>query len=311
MSVITTGEGHSRSGSANLTWLLLIAGALGCSGLDPGADTCADSEECLSQSNLALQAVTGPPLYQRDPMRWGCLAPDFKPTLTPPAANAFNYTAILADFSKQVPLSPMQGAKMSFCLNQDDNCTDPPMAMAVPTALPGVFAFNMQIRAGALGFLRQEADGYITQDYYLFAPLNGDTQLRTGPTDAFTLVANASLPVFARDVGINVDPMLGIMALEIRDCTGARVEGAKLNLPDRATKTDLQSADYYATDDRLPAIDVPTDKDGVAGWVNVPTQGTVVVEAVLDGQSFGQTRLRVQANHITSGVIRPRYDNAL
>jgi hypothetical protein len=279
--------------------LLLAAAASGCTGLDPGLDTCADSKECVQTGVQTLEV--GPPLYQRD-QRWRCLAPDYQPPMpaqTGQPPDAFNYTAVLADYATGTPLT---SAKMSFCLNMDSTCASAPQGMPIPNTP----AINIQIRAGAEGFLRQEAEGHIIEDYYLLAPMLSDQNFRASPTDPFTLLSFDSLVGFVRDVGINVDQNLGIMALEIRDCDDRRVEGARLNLPDRATKTELQSADYYATDQRFPVIDVATDKDGVAGWVNLP-EGTILVEAVVDGHTFGQTRLRIYGGRITAAVIRPVY----
>ena len=309
MSVATSGERYSGNWSVCVGALLLAVAGSGCSDLDPALDTCATQAACL-ETTMQAQETAGPPLYQQDPVRWGCLSPDYQPPAPPPAQPGaapvtFNYSALLVDYATLTPLGPEQGARMSFCLNMDATCAQAPMAAPIP----GTPAVNLQIRAGVEGFLRQEADGHVTQDYYLLAPMFQDQNRRAMATDPFTLVSMDSLVGFVRDVGINVDQRLGIMALEIRDCLGNRVEGARLNLPDRATRPELQSADYYAIDQRFPVIDVPTDADGIAGWVNLP-EGTVVVEAVLNGRTFGQTRMRILGGRITSAVIRPDYSTA-
>jgi hypothetical protein len=194
---------------------------------------------------------------------------------------------------------------MKFCLTMDPVCNPP---SAVAALLPGMSLPLLQvpIRKTAEGYLRQEAPGYVTQDYYLLAPMLADDISQSGMNSVFTLVSQTSIAGFIADMGISVDPTLGIIAVFVTDCAGNRVENATLTLPELAMKPDLAGATAWAINNRLPVPNATTDKDGTAGFVNLP-EGTVAVEASVGGHTFGLTRLRTLGSRLTAGTIRPVY----
>jgi hypothetical protein len=313
MSVLIGATVRKAMPFTRLLGVLLASGALGCSSLDAESDTCSSIGNPLDPCQTGgggsggtdgtLQPV-GPPLYEQ--ARFACLAPGFTPApLTPPANMMVNLTAIVVDYANPTT-TQLQQLLMAFCQQQDTICEGDatPKAVSVPGMGPLV---NLTVPVGSNGYLRQEAANHFRQDYYLLAPMMKDDASLVGPTKAFFLVGNDSLAGFITDMGIAVDPMLGIMAFFIEDCNGNRVEGATLRLPDANTRPELRSANVYAINDGYPVPDRLTQADGTAGFVNVPI-GTVQVEVVVDGHPYGTTRLRVAAGRLTAATLRPIYN---
>ena len=292
--------------SAGLVAAALVAGASSCTSLDSPNDTCARVEGCLQQEIMTNLGDAGTdPLWKQDPQRWGCLSPQFTPPpLTPSAQPAISLSAVVLDYAT---LTPMEGLTVKFCLNMDPDCINAPQAVPVPTMTPVI---NIQVpNRGQPGYLRQEAPMHVIQDYYLLAPLVvDDATYAGGPTgqNVFSLLSETSITGFINDIGTQVDRSLGIINAAIVDCNGERVEGARLTLPDTNDRPELRTADGWAINNRFPVLGAATDKDGIAGLLNVPI-GTVAVEASINGQAFGQTRLRVLGNRLTSATIRPLY----
>jgi hypothetical protein len=167
---------------------------------------------------------------------------------------------------------------------------------------------NLTVPAGSNGYLRQEAMDHFRQDYYLLAPMLRDDASLVGPSKAFFLVGAADLAGFIGDMGIDVDPNLGIMAFFIEDCNGDRVEGATLRLPEAVSgaRPELRNADVWAINSVLPVPGALTEADGTAGFVNVAL-GTVQVEVVVNGWTYGTARLRVAGGRLTAATLRPWY----
>jgi len=283
----------------------LVTGSLSCTELDSALDSCANISGCLESQlvrNLEPDAGT-PPLWEQDAQRWGCLNPATPPAPVAPSAQPIvNLSATVLDYAT---LTELPGLSLKFCLSMDPDCTTAQQATPVPGMGP---LMNLQIRTGLEGYLRQEAPMHVTQDYFLLAPMLVDDASQAGPTSVFTLVSQASIAGFINDLGTRVDPTLGIIGVFIVDCNGKRVEGAQLTLPELATRPELRTAQAWAINNHLPVLGVATDGDGSAGFVNVQT-GTVQVEAKLNGQTFGRTRLRVLGNRLTAGTLRPWYQS--
>jgi len=242
------------------------------------------------------------PLWVQDSKRWGCLDPSFAPPPVAPSSEpVVTLASVVLDYATQMPL---QGLSVKFCTNMDPDCPGASQAIPVPGTMDLVTA--VPIRTGSLGYLRQEAPGHVPQDYFLLAPMLVNDATYTGPANVFFLVSNTAISGFINDVGINVDPTLGIISVAIVDCNGARVEGAKVTLPELGSRPELRSATGYALNNRFPRPDAVTDSDGNAGVVNVPL-GPVAIEATVNGQSFGSQLIRVLGNRITSATIRPLY----
>ncbi len=305
---ISTHDADRGSGtsfvSAGLLAAALAVNTAGCADLAPANDSCARIPNCLEQEGLPLQQADAgtPPLYVQDPQRWGCLAPGYTPPAVAPATQMMvNHTSIVLDYAN---LAPLQGLTEKFCNNMDADCIAGPQAVPVPDMAPLI---TVPIRTGALGYLRQEAPGHVTQDYFLLAPMLKDDATFVGPTNFLFLVSETSIVSFINDTGIDVDRTKGIFSLAIVDCNGDRVEGARITLPERDTKPELQTASGFAINNQIPVPGAATERDGIAGLVNVPLVGSVAVQATLNGQNFGEARIRVLGNRVTSGTIRPLY----
>jgi hypothetical protein len=309
---VCTRETHRRA-----TRLAALAGLVmsvaGCSSLDPALDTCRTisiggtrDPNCRAGEGTSGSGGGGSddgpaPMAPSGP-QWRCLN---NPPPTPaPMAQLINMTSVVVDYAESTPLPDLD---MSYCLTTNDTCMGASVAkaMPVPDKAPLV---NVQMPAGSEGFLRLMAGKHVMQDYYLLAPALVDDASLAGPTNAFALVSNDSLAGFIADLGTTVQPELGILAVFIVDCDGNRVPGARLRLPELTTKPELQlqTAKYFAINGHLPTLDVETEGDGTAGFVNMPLSN-VLVEATINGYPFGSARLRVRGNRITAASIRPAY----
>jgi hypothetical protein len=314
MFVCTRETDRRATGLATLVGLVVSVSAVGCSSLDPALDTCGtisigstrDPSCPVGAAGRGSGGTTGTngngngpaPMPPTGP-QWACL--EKPPTSPAPMAPLINMTSVVVDYAESTPLA---GLDVVYCLTTNDMCTGMvSRAVPVPDKPP---LMNVQMRAGTEGFLRLTAPDHVSQDYYLLGPALVDDSSLAGPTNAFALVSNNSLAGFIADLGTKVQPDLGILAVFIVDCDGNRVPGARLRLPELANKPELETAEYFAINGHLPTLDANTEADGTAGFVNMPLSN-VLVEATINGYSFGSARLRVRGTRITAASIRPAY----
>lgn len=280
---------------------LVAAGAAACSALDSATDTCVTlGINCgVAGGDGGAGGTDNPPAAPTGP-QWACLANQPAPLAPPPTATV-NLTSAVVDYAA---LTPMPGLDVSYCLTMNPECSGAvPKGVPVPDMGPLI---NVAVPTGTTGFLRQSAPDHIQQDYYLLAPMLRDDASLASATAAFTLVGVTSLAGFVSDVGIPVDTGLGILAVFVVDCDGKRVPDARLRLTELENRPELRTATYWAINARLPVVDVDTDADGIAGFVNMPLS-SVEIEATVGGYPFGRTRFRVLGQRITAATIRPWY----
>jgi hypothetical protein len=65
----------------------------------------------------------------------------------------------------------------------------------------------------------------------------------------------------------------------------------------------------WTIQDNLPVPGGSTNVDGLAGFINLPIEN-VRVEGEVNGIRFGGTTIRIEALRMTTGELRPFYNQA-
>jgi hypothetical protein len=240
------------------------------------------------------------------PPNWTCLADSTPEAQAPPTAPTYTFTGFVLDYRDQQPLS---GASLSACSINDVSC-ERVVAVGVPSGplTPnGPPSITVPLPAGFVGFLRLTAPNYVIYDYYVGGPVTRNVVA----TQPFTLVSLSSFAEFA--TGLGADPAVagtqGALAVQILDCNNDPAPEVELRLSDPA-RPSLQNAELWAAQGLIPVPNQPTDRAGVAGFINLPSEN-VAVEAFVAGKTFGGRSFRIQAGRLTTGTMRPQYVNGL
>jgi hypothetical protein len=270
-------------------WLAVVAAlgsGVGCSDLDPATETYATHYNLLPSNWRCLDPIGAAPPQQ-----------PATPLTAPPT-----FTAYVPDYSR--PQQIVTGLTAIACLITDPICANPvgegmanPRdAMTAGVKIPLFPAFE--------GFIRLQAEGYITQDYYINGPINGNIQL----TQALSMVSLPSAAAFITRIG--GDPAFaiqqGILAAQVFDCDNDEAANVTLVLSDPQQQ---QVARPFAQQDRLPIANRPTDDEGIAGFINLPPVA-ISVEAEVNGRRFGSRGFDIKPGVLTSGTIRPSYEES-
>jgi len=277
----------------------LAALALGCSDLAPSGDT---YDSVTGTGRGAISDTDAAP-----PENWRCLTNGVAETPAAPTAAAYTFTGFVFDYRQ---FTPFTGASLRACSINDFACTEGiGQGVMAPPARPGLPpSVTVPVTAGAVVFLRLTAPEYVTYDYYVGGPMTQNVVA----TQPFTMVSNTSFGEFV--LGLGADPTVvgaqGALAVQILDCNSDPAPGVQLRLsdPDRPS---LQGALRWAAQGRIPVPDQVTDQDGVTGFLNLPKNENVAVEAFVAGQTFGGRSFHIEAGRLTTGTIRPSYVNGL
>jgi hypothetical protein len=317
---------------------LLLAGAAGCSDMDPAEDTYrsvymlgAGGDGPSGNAGSGGSGGTGdepaPPLNEED---WGCLSTGI--TMPMMAPSRITYQVAIVDFDSQT-ISPTQvpGLDVKVCTVAtcdqvlpacDTTLGDPAptqqCAIVAQGPAPFLYLINLPYRLEN-GGLRLTAANYVQMNYIFGGPM-------VGTPEGSTTVVGLTIPLLTeevrrrvyRQVGLStVDPNRGTLA--VRTLTCARQPNPPLPMPrppegQRARDilvTAEQAAEAPAvswslsngnqfTDDRLV-----TDARGVAGILNVEPSAIIVKAVLPNGDEYGETTLPVVENVVTLAELRP------
>jgi hypothetical protein len=100
---------------------------------------------------------------------------------------------------------------------------------------------------------------------------------------------------------------MGTLAVQVFDCNQDPAPDVEMRLTDQDQFSDLRTAQPWGVQDRIPVLNRPTDTDGIAGFIGLPTRN-VAIEAVVNGRTFGSRSFRIGSNRLTTGTIRVSYD---
>lgn len=310
--------------------LPFVLGAVACSDMDPGADTFRTVYPNLAspggsggddQSGGGSSGSGGTGGSQAEPpamlpAQWACLQGD-PPTVSPamPPPQNVNYLVPIVDFDN----APQTVADVSVKLCTSAAC-DPFVQIPIVQPDPARPVFLLVLPYGLMNpYLKFEAPGYATMDYYFGGPLVGvpnpdpDNDPST-PTPPFLgnvvpLLKQETLDNLLRDVQAPVPQPAGrgVLAVRTLNCTGARAPDVIVepvsDMPDDTVRWTL-------SDSNAAVRGVfPTDIRGVAGFANVP-EGTFRVRGIAptgeegEGLPYGDHTLRVRPGVITLGEVR-------
>lgn len=299
----TAFEGSRGVVRCSLGWLALAALIFGCQSLDEGAYSYAD---CVGEGACDPAADTRPE-------QWRCLPPSMpEPPTFPDQLPGVAYIVPIVDFAN--PPTPPGNLTISVCQILDTECERPltPPNCVMPACVPPPtnpdparpYIFQVSLPFGFTGFLKMEAMGYLTTEYYFGGPMRGNPAGGDMPQviigQEIPMVRDSVVEGFYTQLNVEPVPRTGLLALRTLDCNGARAEGVRVEmLNEEATGWTLIS-DLPQSDDQS----IPTDERGVTGFANIPPRGVVVEGIAPMGDRYGQAGFVVKENQLTIGEIR-------
>ena len=289
---------HSGCAAA-LGSAILLAGTLGCSGLDPADDTCSAFGTCDGTGGGNEIGASGAGNSVDPDGPWGCLAETPAP-LDPltPQPQAVVYVVPIVDFAN--PPTRPDGLQIVVCQSNDGECTNPvpTMPMAVPNQPPAVVAIPLPYNFD--GYLRLTATNYVTTEYYFGGPMIGSVDRQaTVRGEAIPMLRQETMDGLFGDVMQTRDRRTGVLAIRTIKCRGERAAGVELEMIN-------QVGFGWTLISNIPSggdPPLPTDARGVAGFGNVPP-GVIPVQGSMGELSFGRTAFRVRADQLTVGEVR-------
>jgi hypothetical protein len=194
------------------------------------------------------------------------------------------------------PAQAVPGLSITACPKIDPQCDQPIVPRFQPPApAPGAPPnFSIELPGGFLGYLILEAPGQVTERLYLDGPL---TQSQTG--GRILMIDVMTLGAVAASVGIAIDPTQGLLVMRSHDCSGAVTGGAFFEI-------DNAGQSYMLLDGQPTRQPLPTDRDGLGGFANVPPGGVVGRGLLADGVTeFGSASFVMLPQTITVADVRP------
>ncbi|MFC1642929.1 hypothetical protein ACFL5O_09655, partial [Myxococcota bacterium] len=266
----------------------------------------------------------GPPVegtpdpHAGDP--WGCLEErrDPYPPITPPPAGIL-YVVPIVDALRRDAQNPPEGLSISLCLAGDPNCKEPQQPAFGPVDGQPLAVFGVAVPFNFSGYMRLEADGYVTTEYVFGGPMIGGPD--ASQIDGHWIVPGLEIAPPRPDTmddwfdadfahGATREPGKGLLALRTIDCNGKRAAGVRVVSESSGIGFAYSSdgSGGFHTDsppnDRLTPL---TDKYGLAGFANLEP-GNVRVQGQLEsGVSYGNPAFRIRPDQVTVGELRPDY----
>jgi len=279
------------------------------------AGACAAGEPprlCVSTmstpDSATAQASTGNPLSLTPtlPGNWACLdeSPP-EPDEPDPNRDVVTFSVVVAD---DRTLQQIPEVSLRACSVNDRVCeAGIAQGTTLPPASPGLPpAMTVQLPVQFQGFLRLTAPGYVLYDYYIGGPMLQDV-IATQP---FLLVSESYLLEIMQGLGVAAPSRsagLGMLRVQVLDCNLDPAPGVELRLSDQDQPGDQLTAQAWANQARIPVLNAPTDDEGIAGFIDLPTEN-FVFEAVVNGRTFGSRTFPISPNRLTTGTIRVNYD---
>jgi len=257
---------------------LCVLSASACTELESGSD--------LLEMQPGLLSGTGAAAAVSDP-KWACLD-----GAEPPSAVALRpmvtFSLGLNDPSTR---SAPPDASIRACNRFDLQCSTPVLG---PLGMSADELFHLSLPQGFDGFLEITSPAIIPALYVFSRPLQTDVQ------DEFIVVSLATARGLAASGSVQLDPMLGLMAVRTRDCLGEISAGVRFSNDKGGTA--------FAFVDGLPVVGYDeTNDEGLGGFVNVPL-GTVVVQGqeATSGRVSGTATVLLRAGWIAIVELDPR-----
>jgi hypothetical protein len=293
---------------------LMVIGLGGCQlWLDVDAPQCTSSKVCQSLLGAGAKCSAGvcvrpnetadagtdagnlPPLDAR----WQCIREPKKDFILDPDKTVKLRMDVVDVISMQVPA----GLTATACTPGDVECTRP-VASNVKPGSDGFLEFSLPY--GFQGFITVEAPDYVPGLSYDNRPY---TQSIT--TSGPAIITPAVLAVISSNSGMDSDPNLGLVFVEIRDCNDAAAEGVSFdNVGDVSPfyfDGALPSRDLKATaiSNQLGAGREPRAIGGFSGLQS----GYTTLQATLPdtGEVVSRLTVQVRVGHITYVRMRAGY----
>lgn len=337
----------ASAGLRSLRWLAVGAlgfAAMSCTELASEIDTCDQVDEC---DEVALPP---PPAPMADEV-WGCLDPE-APLPARIKATRESY-AEAVEAGEIEPLAPPDGVlmflpvrdilggivpdlKISLCINGNAECLtnlfEAPGALPPQIISPGpdvsLHLLTLPFDSEGDFFLRLEAVGYSTVDYFLANELSFSFGIRQETIDPMTMQP-VSLEVLLPDpvtmptietyqdyfpdfgLGLEQTPGSGIALARVFDCMGRQLEGVPVQLIDtekEQVQNDSLGLVSFAFQNGIPLRSgtvASTGDVGIAGYANLDPTSVTLGLLSPQGTVYADAPMRVRRDQSTFADIRP------
>jgi len=262
------------------TTATLFVGAAACTPLESPDDVYDNVTGNVAQELPTAGAPSaGGPRDETAPSTdpWNCVGQLPTPEPSPDdLPETVTYTVPIVDWlTDEAP----PGLKISVCNRIDAMCSAP-VSVFTPAA-DRVINFPLPARFEV--FLILQATGTVPARFYFDGPVT--TDLVGGRIQLLPVPIALSL---ADSLGINLDLSMGVLSLRSHDCKGAIAPGTRFEI-------DPNAGVPYVLINGAPTLSaLPTDRAGLAGFVNVPA-GNFVARGFLaeDSREFGLANFQV------------------
>lgn len=245
-------------------------------------------ERCLLDTQcvdaLAPRCLKGSCVSTADAEQWLCPAAP----MVVASEGLLNYAFRVYEF---VSHRPPDKLNVKACRTNDVECS---AAVAEFNAIEPNGQVNLQLPVGFLGYLQLEAEGALSQRFYLTRPVR-ESQVRRD----VQLISPATLSLLSGVAGKSVKKSKGLVIIEAVDCAGQPSGGIHFE----ENTGDAQS--FYIVN-LLPTISVATSvRDEVnniasAGFFNAqPGLMTITARLGEEGPVIGVFNAQVRANAVT------------
>lgn len=274
----------SSSKAARARWGILpvLMAALACSSFDGGSDVASTPSE---PSESTATAPLSPAAPGQD---WSCLGEAGEVLGRPLGAvqaERIVYSVQLVDLATQ---QPRAGVQARACGLTDVECANP---VAGPVTTDEQGWLDIPLFAGFTGYLEIQGADLLPGLLHFGSPLT----LAQLPRVPYFVLSFDSLAALGRVLGVEVNPMQGLISAQVFDCQGLVAPGAVLSQTGSGVGWYFQGG--------LPSITArATGPEGIGGFANVPSGVTRLDVSTTDGVAIAATQ---------SLVIRPRWSSAL
>ncbi|HTJ83461.1 MAG TPA: hypothetical protein VL400_17195 [Polyangiaceae bacterium] len=221
---------------------------------------------------------------------WACLDGFTPPVVTAPDKIAYPFRFEYAIQPGVVP----PGLSISLCSSLDVDCTSPVPGTPQPDADGKV---TLELDPAFDGYIEIGSDDCMPSLAYLHAPVilpMKEVLIRMITPSQFQGLVNAAQQTY--------DDTRGVAVILTSNCQDDRTPGVAVTTQD----TDAQSVAFYFRGNYPDIQATSTDKEGAAGYLNLPL-GIITVDASIaeTSQFIGESSFRSKAGRITYVPIGP------
>lgn len=263
--------------------MLAALAMVACTELEPGSDLRSSDP---GESGVGMLSGGGGAPPAEDP-KWDCLDGS-----EPPSAVALRPTVTFTlGLNDPSTGGAPPGATLRACNRFDLECAAP---VAGPLELGPDNRFHLPLPQSFAGYIELTSPAIIPALYVFSRPLMTDVE------DEFIVVSLATAQGLAASSSVQLDTMLGLVAVRTRDCQGELSSGVRFSNDRGGTP--------FAFVDGLPVVGYDeTNEEGLGGFLNVPL-GTVVVQGqeAMSGRLTGTATVALRARWIAIVDLDPR-----